>query len=117
MGDIKIVGVEKIQAKLKKNALMSDVKHAVQKNGDNMNTLMKKNTETAFTKGYTHGDTAGSINTEMSDGGLTATVGATTEYSEYVEHGTRFMEAEPFCEPAFNVQKEKFKKDMKRLVD
>ena len=117
MGDIKIVGMEKLKRKLKKNVSMDKVKATVQKNGDQMNDLMKENTKTAFTKGYSQGDTAGSINTVITDGGLTAEVQPTTEYAAYVEYGTRFMDAEPFVKPAFDEQKEKFKKDMKKLVD
>lgn len=116
MAKVKIVGIEKLQKKLKKNVNMAEVKTVVKKNGDQMNELMKRNTQTAFTKGYSKGDTAGSINTSITDGGLTAEVGPTTEYAYYVEHGTRFMEAEPFVKPAFDVQKEKFKNDMKKLT-
>ncbi len=116
MAKVKIVGIEKLQKKLKKNVDMAEVKTVVKKNGDQMNELMKRNTQTAFTKGYSKGDTAGSINTSITDGGLTAEVGPTTEYAYYVEHGTRFMEAEPFVKPAFDVQKEKFKNDMKKLT-
>lgn len=117
MAGVKIVGMYKLQMKLKKNANMTKVRTIVQKNGDQMNERMKKGTETAFTKGYSQGDTAGSINTAITDGGLTAEVGPTTEYSGYVEFGTRFMEDEPFVSPAFNTQKEIFKRDMKKLVE
>lgn len=113
---IKLEGMYKLDKKLKQNLNMDAVKRTVQKNGDQMNEKMKKNTQTAFTKGYSQGDTAGSIFTEISDGGMTAEVGPTTEYSPYVEYGTRFMEAEPFIKPAFDEQKEQFKKDMDRLV-
>lgn len=116
MGDIKIVGIEKLQRKLKKNVSMAKVRTTVQKNGDQLNERMKENTETAFTKGYSKGDTAGSINTVITDGGMTAEVEPTTDYSGYVEFGTRFMDAEPFVKPAFNTQKEIFKKDMQKLV-
>ncbi|KXT74894.1 hypothetical protein STRDD10_00607 [Streptococcus sp. DD10] len=39
-----------------------------------------------------------------------------THYAAYVELGTRKMSAQPFIKPAFDAQKEQFKKDMERLV-
>ena len=117
MGDIKIVGMEKLQKKLRNNVNMTKVRTTVQKNGDQLNDRMKENTKTAFTKGYSQGDTAGSINTVITEGGLIAEVGPTTGYAPYPEFGTRFMEAEPFVKPAFDAQKEIFKKDMKKLVE
>ena len=117
MGDIKIVGLQKLQKKLRDNVNMTKVRITVQKNGDRLNDRMKENTKTAFTKGYSQGDTAGSINTVITDGGLTVEVQPTTEYAGYVEYGTRFMEAEPFVKPAFDAQKEIFEKDMKKLVE
>ena len=58
-----------------------------------------------------------SIGLNMTDAGMTAGVQPTAEYAPYVELGTRFMEAQPYLKPAFNEQKEKFKKDMKKLVE
>ena len=58
-----------------------------------------------------------SIGLEFTDGGMSAEVEPTADYAPYVELGTRFMEAQPYLGPAFNEQKEKFKKDMKKLVE
>lgn len=114
--EIKLEGLIELDQKLRKSMNMDAVKRVVQKNGDQMNERMKKNTQTAFKKGYSTGDTASSINTELSDGGMTATVEPAMDYDPFVEVGTRFMEAEPFVKPAFEVQKEQFKRDMDRLV-
>ncbi len=116
MPTIKFEGIYELDKKLKKCLNMDAVKQIIQKNGDQMNRRMKKNTETAFVKGYSTGDTAGSINTTISDSGMTATTEPTMEYDPYVEFGTRFMEAEPFVKPAFEEQKEQFKKDLDKLV-
>lgn len=117
MGDIKVVGLQKLQKKLKDNVSMTKVHTTVQKNGDQLNERMKEETEKAFVKGYSLGGTAESINTTITDAGLTAEVGPTTEYAGYVEYGTRFMEAEPFVKPAFDMQKKIFEKDMKKLME
>lgn len=113
---IKFEGLAELDKALAKRLSMDAVKRVVQKNGDQMNKRAKDNTKTAFVKGYSHGDTAGSINTEISDGGMTAIVEPTTDYAAYVELGTRFMEAEPFLKPAWEEQKEQFKKDLDKLV-
>lgn len=57
-----------------------------------------------------------SIGLSIEDGGLTADVEATAHYAGYVELGTRFMAAQPYMKPAFNVVKGKFNSDLKRLV-
>ena len=69
-----------------------------------------------FTKGYATGQTKRSIGLEIMDGGMTAASGPTTEYSEYLEYGTRFMEAQPFVNPALNEQKGKFLDDLQKLM-
>lgn len=116
MADIKLVGVDALDKALKKRVNMEAVKAVVQKNGDQMNRSMKANTQTAFVRGYSTGDTASSINTEISDGGMTATVSPTTDYAPYPEFGTRFMAPEPYVRPAFEKQVVQFKKDMKALT-
>jgi len=114
--EIRFEGFAELSAAMKKNLNMSAVKRVVQKNADQMNQHMKDNAEAAFTKGYSKGGTASSINTEIKDGGLTGEVAPTTEYAPYVELGTRFMEPEPFIKPAWETQKEQFKADMDKLV-
>lgn len=109
-------GLNELQRELILRSKLEKAKQTVLINGDGLNTRMKAQTETAFVKGYSNGDTAGSINTSIRDGGLTAVVGATTNYSGYVERGTRFMAAEPFAKPAFNVQKRIFNADLRKLV-
>lgn len=111
MAKIKIVGMEKLQRKLKKNVRLDDVKRVVRHNGAEMQTKAMQNAPVDT------GTLKRSIGLEMADGGLTAEVEATADYAGYVEYGTRPMEAQPYLGPAFNEQKEKFKKDMKKLVE
>lgn len=113
---IQFKGLSKLDKSLKGKVSMDAVKRVVQKNGDQLNARMKENTKTAFVKGYSHGDTGRNINTDILDNGLTASVGPTTEYAAYAEFGTRKMAAEPFVKPAWEEQKEQFKKDMDGLV-
>lgn len=113
---IELRGLKELQKALKDNVNLDDVKRVVKTNGDRLNREMKANTHTAFVKGYSHGDTAGSINTEIIEGGMTAVVGPTTEYAPYVEYGTRFMSPEPFAWPAFLKVKAQFISDMQKLM-
>lgn len=111
MAGIKIVGLEKLQKKLKKNVNMADVKRVVHHNGAKMQEKAQENApvRTGYLKR--------SICLEMTDGGMAAEVEPAAEYGPYVELGTRFMEAQPYLKPAFDERKEKFKKDMKKLVE
>ena len=111
MGGIKVVGLEKLQKKLKQNVQMADVRKVVRHNGAEMQAKAQQNAPVDT------GTLKRSIGLEITDGGMTAEVEPTADYAPYVELGTRFMEAQPYLGPAFNEQKEKFKKDMKKLVE
>lgn len=111
MGNIKIVGMEKLQKKLKKNVQMDDVKRVVRHNGAEMQTKAQQNAPVDT------GTLKRSIGLEITDSGMSAEIEPTAEYAPYVELGTRFMEAQPYLKPAFDDQKEKFKRDMKKLVE
>lgn len=116
-GGIQINGLDKLEVRIN-TALVNaaSVKTVVQHNGDQLNSRMKRQTTQAFQRGYTQGDTAGSISTKIDDDGMTARVGPKTEYAPYVEYGTRFMNAEPFVRPAWEIQKEIFKKELEKVV-
>ena len=114
MARIQIKGLDKLQKALKDNVNLNDVKRVVRQNGSELQTKMQQNAD--FTKGYATGTTKRSIGLEITDSGFTAEVMPTTEYSPYLEYGTRFMSEQKFVDPAFNEQKEIFKKDMQRLV-
>ena len=111
---IKIDGLEELERALKDNVTMDDVKKVVETNGSQLQRKIQKNAD--FDKGYQTGTTKRSVSLEIKDGGFTAESGPETEYSPYVEYGTRFMNAQPFVRPAYNEQKEKFKRDLDRLM-
>lgn len=111
---INITGIKELEAKLKKNATLDDARTVVKKNGADLQSLMTRNA--VFVKGYSTGTTKRSIRSMYSDSDLTVEVKPTTYYSPYLEYGTRFMSAQPFVRPSFNIQKEIFKRDLKKLM-
>lgn len=106
-------GLDELQKGLLDRAKMEDVKHIVKYDGAQMQADMMRNA--VFKKGYSQGTTQRSITMEFQDGGMTVDVGPTTDYSPYVEWGTRFMEAQPFVRPTFNKTKAAFKAHLDRL--
>ena len=115
MGVIRVEGLEKLQKQLRKNANMDDVKRVVRQNGSELQRKIQSNAD--FDKGYQTGTTKRSVDLDIKDGGLTAESGPTTEYAEYLEFGTRFMEAQPFVKPAMDEQSKQFEKDLRKLVE
>ena len=114
MGVIRVEGLEELQKKLKKNANMDDVKKVVRHNGSQLQQKIQQKAD--FKKGYQTGATKRSVSLDIKDGGLTAESGPTTEYAEYLEFGTRFMDAQPFVKPALEEQSKKFESDLQKLV-
>lgn len=114
MAKLKIDGLDKLQKALKDNVTFDDVKQLVRQSGSGLQRNMQGKAD--FTKGYATGQTKRSIGLELKDSDLTAEVAPTTEYSPYLEYGTRFMEAQPFVRPAFEEEAAKFKSRMQKLV-
>lgn len=114
MGVIRVEGLEKLQKQLRKNANMDDVKRVVRQNGSELQRKIQSNAD--FDKGYQTGTTKRSVDLDIKDGGLTAESGPTTEYAEYLEFGTRFMEAQPFVKPAMDEQSKQFESDLRKLM-
>lgn len=114
MAQIKIEGLDKLQKRLKENITMDDVKRVVRQNGSELQRKMQGKAD--FKRGYQTGTTKRSIKLQLQDDNLSAEVGPETEYSPYLEYGTRFMEAQPFVRPSLNEQKVKFLSDMQKLV-
>lgn len=109
---IQIEGLEKLQKKLIENATLDDVKKIVKQNGSELTAKMVR--KASFSKGYQTGQTKRSIRLTIKDGGFTAEVGPETEYSPYVEYGTRFMTAQPFVRPTASIQKKYFYQILKK---
>lgn len=114
MGTIRIEGLDKLEKALKENVKLDDVKRVVRHNGAQLQRKIQTNAD--FTQGYQTGTTKRSVDLWLKDGGLTADSGPTTEYAEYLEYGTRFMDAQPFVKPALDEQEKQFESDMQKLV-
>ena len=106
-------GLDALQKGLMDRAKMDAVKNVVKFDGAQMQQEMMRNA--VFKKGYSQGSTQRSITMGFEDGGMTVFVEPRTNYSPYVEWGTRFMDAQPFVRPTFNHMKAQFKAHMDRL--
>lgn len=111
---IRFEGLTELQEKLINAKDPGAIKRVVRKNGAELQSKMQR--EAVFVKGYSKGETQQSISLQITDGGSTAKVSPGTDYSPYLEYGTRFMEAQPFVVPAFDAQKDIFHKDIEKLV-
>lgn len=107
---MKFSGVKELRVALKKKADLEAVRKTVALNGAELQTKAQRNAPVDT------GTLKRSIRLEMKDNGLTAKSEATAEYAPYVEHGTRYQHAQPYMGPAFNEQKEIFKRDLDRLT-
>ena len=115
--NVKLNGMEEFVKALKPNVTKDDVRRIVKVNGDRLNKYMKEQTTHAYVKGYSIGDTASSINTEVRDGGMTVAVGATMNYNPYTEYGTRYMSAEPILDPSLERVRPQFLGDLNKVTD
>lgn len=70
MAEIKIVGLDKLEKQLRKNATLNDVKKVVRMNGMGLQQKIQDNAD--FKKGYQTGTTKRSVDLEITDGGMTA---------------------------------------------
>lgn len=111
---VKITGIQKLQVKLKKNVKLDDVKRIINTNGAQLQNKMVRNAN--FVRGYQTGTTKRSIKMTTVDKGMTVEVGPTTEYSGYLEYGTRYMAAQPFVKPSLDEQEKQFERDFKKLA-
>lgn len=97
---------------LEKMARTEVYKEVVKKNGAALQRTAQH--KAVFKKGYSTGATKRSIKLDLASNGLRAVVKANTDYSGYLEVGTRKMEAQPFMQPAFNEIQPKFIDDLRR---
>ena len=116
MAKLTVEGIEPLIGTLKENVTLDNVKQLVKKNGADLTKQMKAQTTKSYVKGYSVGDTAGSINMKVLNGGMTVEVATGTSYSPYVEWGTRYMSPEPIVQPSLDVIAPKFYSDLSRVM-
>ena len=110
MSDIEVIGLDEINAKLKRNMNLNIVKTIVKKNGAELQKKAQRYVPIAT------GELKRSIGLSIKDGGMAAVVTPATDYAEYVEYGTRFMESQPFLRPALGEQKQTFIKELEKVM-
>ena len=107
---IKFAGLDELQRELIRRSHLEAAKTVVAKNGSR---LQRGGQEKAPVD---TGTLKSSIGLKIEYGGLTAISGPTAHYGEYVELGTRLMNAQPYMEPALNEVKGQFNADLRKLV-
>ena len=113
---ITLEGLDDLTAALKAKMDLTEVPQIVKKHGAQLSSRTQSNMQAAYTHGYSSGRTRRSVKPIFSDGGMTVSVGPTTDYFSYLEYGTRFMSAMPTLKPAFDVQSQMFINELKRLM-
>lgn len=113
---ITLEGLDDLTTALKAKMDLTEIPQIVKKHGAQLSSRTQSNMNAAYTHGYSTGRTRRSVKPIFSDGGMTVSVGPTTEYFPYLEYGTRFMSAMPTLKPAFDVQSQMFINELKRLM-
>lgn len=109
-GTLKIKGTADLIGKLRRNATLDDVKHVVRLNGSEMHRSAQRHAPVDT------GNLKRAIKLDVEDDGFTAKVASTANYAPYQEYGTRYQSGKPHIRPAYYEQRQKFIKDMKRLM-
>lgn len=120
---IQMKGLDDLQEAIKGIADKSAVKDVVKRHTALLQQRAQQQTSIAYTGHYEGkrlvmptGATKRSIGIQISDGGMTGTVGMGMEYDPYLEYGTRFMRARPVLKPTFAIESVAFINDLKDLV-
>lgn len=114
MADITITGTEPLIKYLQTAANVQVHKSIVKDCTSRLQKSAKRHA--VFTKGYSTGATKRSISLELTAGGFEGHVKSGTDYSGYLEKGTRFMEAQPFMKPAFDEIEPQFIAELRRAA-
>lgn len=112
MAELSFKGSEPLMKALQTAANQTAHKAIVKKFGGQLQSTAKRKAN--FTQGYATGATKWSIKLELTEGGFAAKVIAGSDYSGYLEKGTRFMEAQPFMKPALEEIVPDFVNDLRR---
>ena len=118
---VRLEGIAKLDAHLLNSLQLTAVKEAVKVHSASLEQKAKAicpvgSPETTHKPGYVGGTLKRSISTEIINNGFTAEIGPHTEYADYVEYGTRYMNAQPYMRPAFEEVSPQFMSDIKKIV-
>lgn len=113
MADIRMIGADKLVKSIASRVDRDKVNGVIKRNAAQTQRKMMKN---ASFGPYKTGTTKRSISIELQPMFLSAEVGPGTDYSPYLEYGTRFMDAQPFVRPTRNEQAPIFLKDLQNLI-
>lgn len=124
-----VAGTEKLSRKLQSGQYQRKARRIVKRNGADLSDKTKNNMSRVYTGHYEWkkgkgrvfvkptGATSKSVTVQIRNGGYSASVGAYTKYSPYLEYGTRFMVKRPALIPAFRTQGQIFIKDLKSIIN
>lgn len=121
--NFRIHGTKQLQKALRAKATLDDVKNVVKKHTLGLDADMKRESQKVLTGHYEGGkfvkptgQTKRSITSNFSENGMTGSVGPTTDYSEYLFYGTRFMAKRDFISKPYKRKKTIFIKDLSALL-
>lgn len=107
---IELDGMGKLQKKINQMADIQPFKNVLKANTARLQRTAQRNAP------IDTGTLMRSILLEMRDNGMTGIVGATAEYAAYVEYGTRFMNAQPYLDPAMTIVRKQYIKELEQLL-
>lgn len=116
-------GDKELTAALKKARQLTEAKKATKEHSGKLADRTQANMKAQYRGHYENGKfvkptgaTRRSVESTLSNGGLTGSVTATTDYFAYLELGTRFMAARPTLVPAWRMEQVAFISDLRKLV-
>lgn len=113
MAVIQVMGKEELAEFLGKHkkVVIEGSKKAVRQYGSMMETY------SVYAAPVDTGTLRRSIRMDIADKGLTAVVYPTAHYAEYVEYGTRYMNAQPFMRPTLQKIEPQFIRAMDKVME
>ena len=114
MATIEVIGGDELVRNISARVGKGKVNNVVKRNTAQLQQRMMRNA--TFVKGYQTGFTKRSITLNLLPFELAGEVGPGSNYSPYLEFGTRYMDAQPFVRPSAREQAPIFLKDMQDLI-
>ena len=113
-----VAGTEKLSRKLQSDQYQRKARRIVKRNGADLSDKTKSNMSRVYTGHYEWKKGRGKVFVKPTGAtSKSASVGAHTKYSPYLEMGTRFMAKRPALIPAFRTQGQIFIKDLKSIIN